>query len=396
MNQPKLYTKDFLILAFVNFFVALNFYLLMIVMSVFAMDKFDSPPSQAGLAASIFVIGALFARLFSGNLIERIGRKKMLFSGLILCLGMTLLYFNIKSIWSLLAVRFLHGAAFGIASTALGTIVTNIVPKERRGEGIGNYMLSITLATAIGPFLGIFINQHGTYQTIFIACAIFASISLGAAFFLSVPEIKLTKEYLKEIKEFKLNNFFEPKVIPISIVCALFYFSFSSIISFLSAYAKDIDLVDAASFFFLVFATVILFSRPFTCRLFDSRGENFTMYPAMLIFMIGLIFLSQAQHGYTLLLAGALTGLGFGIVQASGQAISVKLTPRHRLGLANSTLYIFIDLGTGFGPFILGLFIPYTGYRGMYIGMAIVSLACMFLYYLLHGKSSMKSTFHTA
>jgi len=268
----------------------------MIVMSVFAMDRFNSSPSEAGLASSIYVIGALFARLFSGNWIERIGRKKMLFSGLILSLGMTLLYFGINNVWSLLIVRFLHGAAFGITSTALGTIVTNIIPKERRGEGIGIYMLSVTLATAIGPFLGMFISQHGTYKTIFIACAISASFSLGAAFFLSVPEIKLTHEYLKEIKGFRFNNFFEPKVIPISIVCAFLYFCYSSILSFLSAYAQDIELVDAASFFFLVFAAVVLFSRPFTGRLFDSKGENITMYPAMLIYMIGLIILSQAHQ----------------------------------------------------------------------------------------------------
>jgi len=75
------------------------------------------------------VIGALFARLFSGNWIERIGRKKMLFSGLILSLGMILLYFGINNLKSLLIVRFLHVAAFGITSTASGTIVTNIIPE---------------------------------------------------------------------------------------------------------------------------------------------------------------------------------------------------------------------------------------------------------------------------
>jgi len=388
MNQPKLWTKNFLILAFVNFFVALNFYLLMIVMSGFAMDMFESSPSEAGLASSIYVIGALFARLFSGNWIERIGRKKMLYLGLILSLIMTLSYFWIFSIMSLFIIRFLHGVGFGITGTALGTIVTNIVPKERRGEGIGYYTLSVTLATAIGPFLGMFISKYGSFNLILVACSISASFSLGATLFVSVPEIILTKEYLKEIKGFRLNNFFEVKVIPISFVCALLYFCYSSILSFLSPYSKEIQLVDAASFFFIVFAAVILFSRPFTGRLFDSRGENFTMYPAILIYMIGMIILSQAHHGYTLLLAGALIGLGFGVVQSCGQAISVKLTPPHRLGLANATFFILIDLGTGIGPFILGLFIPYTGYRGMYIGIAVVACACLFLYYLLHGKNA--------
>lgn len=388
MNKPKLWTKDFLILAFVNFFVALNFYLLIVVMSVFAMDNFDSSPSVAGLASSIFVLGALFARLFSGNWIERIGRKKMLYIGATLSLIMTLLYFRINNVQFMFIVRFLHGATFGITSTALGTIVANIIPVERRGEGIGYYMLSVTLATAIGPFLAMFISQYGNYTTIFIVCAISASFSLGATLFLYVPELKLTQEYLQEIRGFNFSNFFELKAIPISIVCSVLYFCYSSILSFLSAYAKDIQLVDAASFFFIVFAVAILFSRPFTGRLFDLKGENITMYPAILIYMMGFLVLSQAHHGYTLLLAGAMIGLGFGVVQSSGQAISIKVTPPHRLGLANSTFYIFLDLGTGIGPFVLGLFIPFTGYRGMYIGVASITFACIFLYYLLYGKNA--------
>lgn len=387
MIEPKLWTKDFLILAFVNFFVALNFYLLMVVMSVFAMENFSSPPSEAGLSSSIFVLGALFARLFSGNWIERIGRKKLLYAGLTLSLLMSSLYFGISGVTSLLIIRVLHGAGFGITSTALGTIVTNIIPKERRGEGIGYYMLSVTLATAIGPFLALFISQYGSFKLIFIVCIVSASLSLGATLFLTVPEMKLTEEYLKEISTYRLNNFFEAKAVPISLVCALLYFCYSSILAFLSAYSKEIDLVSAASFFFIVFATVILLSRPITGRLFDSKGENITMYPAIFIYMLGMIILSQAHHGYTLLLAGAFIGLGFGVVQSSGQAISVKVTPPHRLSLANSTFFIFLDLGSGIGPFLLGLLIPLTGFRGMYIVIAIVTFVCMFLYYLLHGKN---------
>ena len=54
MHKPKLWTKDFLIICFANFFVALNFYLLMVISSVFAIDSFHSSPSEAGLAAGIF------------------------------------------------------------------------------------------------------------------------------------------------------------------------------------------------------------------------------------------------------------------------------------------------------------------------------------------------------
>jgi len=388
MIKPQLWTKDFLIGTLANFFLMMNYYLLIVIMTAYAMDTFNSSPSEAGLAASIFVIGALFARLFCGRWIERVGRKKMLITGTILCLAMTLFYFGINNIWFLYIIRFLHGVAYGIAATAVGTIVTNIIPKSRRGEGIGYYMLSITLATAIGPFLGMFMMQHGSFRLIFVACTISAVLTFVNVLCLSVPEITLTNKQLEEMKGFKWSNFFESKAIPISIVCAIIYFSYSSLISFLTPYAKEIHLMDAASFFFIVYAVVILVSRPITGRLFDSKGENIIMYPAFITFMIGMIFLSQARHGVTLLVAGAFLGFGLGVVQSCGQAIAVKVTPQHRLGLANSTFFIFVDVGVGVGPFVLGLFIPFSGYRGVYMGMAIVTVACAFLYHLLHGRKA--------
>lgn len=222
MNTPRLWTKDFLIVSTVNFFVAINFYLLMVIISVFAMENFHSTPSEAGLASSIFVIGALIARLFSGRWIERIGRKKTLYVGLTSSLVMTLLYFGVNSVMLLFVIRFLHGAAFGISSTATGTVVANIIPKERRGEGIGYYMLSVSIAAAIGPFLAMFLSRHGDFTVIFITSAISGALSLVATFYLLVPEIQLTEEQLHEVKRLKLTGFLETKAIPISLVVPLF------------------------------------------------------------------------------------------------------------------------------------------------------------------------------
>ena len=163
MSPAKLWTKDFIILAFVNFFIAINFYLLMVMVSVFAVDHFQASPGKAGLAAGIFVIGTLIARVFSGKWIERMGRKRMLVFGLVFSFVMSLFYFGATSIFLLMIIRFFHGAAFGMATTAAMTIVAQVVAKERRGEGIGYFMLSVTLATAIGPFLGMTIHQNGSF-----------------------------------------------------------------------------------------------------------------------------------------------------------------------------------------------------------------------------------------
>jgi MFS family permease len=267
-----------------------------------------------------------------------------------------------------------HGAAFGIALPVAISIAANIIPVERRGEGMAYYLsLGGALGAATGPFLGMFIIQHGSYNIIFMVCTIFAVLSLVIAFILSIPEVKLTAEQLNETKELKFSRLFAIKAIPISIVGAVIYFCYSSVVTFLSAYSREINLIEIASFFFVFSSIAILISRPFVGRLFDSKGENIVMYPAILIFMIGLIILSQIHHGVTLMLSGVLIGIGLGNINSSGNTIAIKVVPPHQTGLAVSTFLTSMDMGLGIGPFILGLFVPLAGYRGVYLGAAIVT-----------------------
>jgi MFS family permease len=392
LEKPKLWTKDFVIITFLNLITFLNFYLLIVIISGYAISRFDSSPGEAGFSASIFVIGTIIIRLFAGKWIVRIGHKKTLSAGIILCLLMSLIYLVVNSIYLLNAVRFLHGVAFGIATTATGTIVASIIPKGRSGEGIAYFGMSITLATAIGPFLGMFLNQLGGYNMVFIANTMATAVGVVFLRLLSFSVIELTKGQLQEVSGFKFNNFFEPKVIPISNVIMIIYICYGSIVSFLAVYAQEINLSDAASFFFIIYAAVILISRPFIGRLFDSLGENLIMYSSIIIYIIGMALFSNAHHGFTLLLSGALLGIGIGAIQSSTQAISVKITPMHRMGLANSTYLLFLDLGMGIGPILTGLVIPFTNYRGVYTGAAIVGAACLLLYYLVHGRTVLYSS----
>ncbi|MCM3675356.1 MFS transporter [Peribacillus simplex] len=384
-SRPRLWTKDFVIVSSINFFITLIFYLLMVTLAIYAVNELDASTSEAGLISGIFIIGTLIGRLFIGRFIDSIGRKKTLFIGLIFFTLTTLLYFVDLGIGFLLVNRLIHGMAMGMASTATGTIVAQIIPATRKGEGIGYYSMSATLATAIGPFIGLYMAQHTSFQVIFSFCLALGVISLITAFFLYVPALKVTAK-VSESKGFKLSNFIEPKALPISIITLLLAFCYSSVLSFISFYAIEIDLVNTASFFFVVYAVAVLLSRPFSGPLMDRKGSNFIMYPAFMIFGIGLLLLSITTNSFTLLAAGFLIGLGFGNMQSSSQAIAVKLTPPHRMGMATSTFFIMLDAGLGFGPYILGFIIPVTGYSTLYVILGVVVIATSVLYYFLHGK----------
>ncbi|MGG6360551.1 MFS transporter [Peribacillus frigoritolerans] len=384
-SSTRLWTKDFVIVSSINFFITLIFYLLMVTLAIYAVNELDASTSEAGLISGIFIIGTLIGRLFIGRFIDSIGRKKTLFIGLIFFTLTTLLYFVDLGIGFLLVNRLIHGMAMGMASTATGTIVAQIIPPTRKGEGIGYYSMSATLATAIGPFIGLFMAQHTSFQIIFSFCLALGVISLITAFFLYVPALKVTAK-VTESKGFKLSNFIEPKALPISIITLLLAFCYSSVLSFISFYAIEIDLVNTASFFFVVYAVAVLISRPFSGPLMDRKGSNFIMYPAFIIFGVGLLLLSMTTNSFTLLAAGFLIGLGFGNMQSSSQAIAVKLTPPHRMGMATSTFFIMLDAGLGFGPYILGFIIPITGYSTLYVILGVLVILTSVLYYFLHGK----------
>ncbi|MCQ6279442.1 MFS transporter [Bacillus sp. EB600] len=386
MKKEKLWTKDFISVAAANFFLMLTFYLLMVTISVFSVNEFHSNESQAGLASSIFVIGALVGRLFGGRYMERIGRKNLLVIGIIIMIVSSVLYFGVNSFALLISNRLLHGFAFGIAGTATGTIITQVIPKSRGGEGIGYFALSMTLAAAIGPFIGMYILQQFNFMIMFIFCLVCVAISLGISLFLKVPKVTLTKEQSSEMKGFKLANFIELKAVPITIVATITAFCYSGILSFLTFFAKENHITEAASFFFIVYAIALLLTRPFSGRWFDTAGPSSTMYPAIICFFIGMIVLSQSHIGMVLLIAAAFIGIGYGTYMSGAQTIAVQAAPAHRIGLATSTFFILTDIGLGIGPFLQGLFVPIIGYNGLFVTLGILLVICLPLHYLLIGK----------
>lgn len=83
-------------------------------------------------------------------------------------------------------------------------------------------------------------------------------------------------------------------------------------------------------------------------------------------------------------------GFGFGTFAAMGQAIAIKIAPKHRMGLATSTFLAVSELGIGLGPTILGILIPFLGFRGLYAMMSGLVLFAMFVYFLVNHKLHME------
>ena len=386
MGRERLFTKDFTLDTAISFCCSLNYFTLLINITGFAMATFSASSSEAGLAAGIYVIGGLISRVTLGKYVEMVGRKRMLILGLSIALVMSATYFFVSSMAMLYVIRFLHGTAYGISSTCTNDIIVRILPQSRRGEGLGYFLLSITVATAIGPFLGMEFGQSGNYTAVFTVGLVMYSVALLLALLLRVPEEVLTEEQKREARSFDLRHMFQFSAVPLAVTCMVFYFAYSGVLSFISSYAADIDMVEAATYFYLAVAAGTLISRLTTGKIYDSRGPNVVMFPAYVAFFVGMVAFSQATTALLLLAAGFVIGYGVSIVYTINQAIVVSKSPAHRYGVTTSTFAAIVDLGSGLGPSILGFVLAFSGYREMYLICAFVSLISLVMYWLLHGR----------
>lgn len=391
IQKEKLFNTGFITITTINFIVFLIYYCFVVITAKFATSELGANPAQAGFAAGIYIIGTLIARLYIGKKLELIGRKQMLRFGAIIYLITTIAYLISTNIIILDTVRFLNGFAYGTISTAANAIVTAYIPKSRNGEGINYYGLSTSLAAAIGPFIGILLLPIVGFKSVIILAIVLSVLVTVACYLFPVQNIELTDDHKKLLNSWSLNTFIEYKVLFISIVAFLIGLSYSSVLGFLSIYADNLGLSTAGAFFFVVYALIITFTRPFAGQIFDAKGENAVMYPSFLFLAIGLLTLSYTTTSFMLLLSGALIGLGYGTFMSNGQAVCLKLVEPSKVSIALSTYFIGLDLGLGFGPYALGTVHSFLSYSGIYVLCAVLTVAVAILYSIFYKGNSGKT-----
>ena len=77
-TNNRLWTKDFIFITFVNLFMYLIHYMLVVTITEYTIDKYHASESIGGLAAGIFIIGMLAGRVGYCRIIYHIKTKKVL------------------------------------------------------------------------------------------------------------------------------------------------------------------------------------------------------------------------------------------------------------------------------------------------------------------------------
>ncbi|MCD8815480.1 MFS transporter [Staphylococcus arlettae] len=392
--KSPIWTKSFNINFLTNFLVYLCMYLLIVIIASYTKSTYNVSDSVAGLVSGLFIIGSLIGRFATGKYVNKIGPKRILLIGLILLIITQLFYFIEGSITILMITRILNGIATGVTTTATGTIAAYVTPAERKSEGISLFSLSLVIGAAIGPFFGLLLIDAFPISFLFTICLLCGIVSLLISLFINI-QFDITQPAKTPSttpkKAFDINNYIAKEAIPVAIIMMIAGLSYSSILTFLQFFAEEINLVTLSSYFFIFYAIASLITRPVAGRLMDDKNENVVVYPAFIFLILTYFVLSITDTGWMLIVAGLLLGAGYGNISSSMQAIAIKVSPPAKYGIATSTYFIGLDLGLGFGPYVLGFITSTLSYGQLYGIMAIMIIFTTFLYFFVHGRKVKRS-----
>ncbi|MFU9045731.1 MFS transporter [Acinetobacter tibetensis] len=375
----QLWNKSFILCLANNLFLFIFYFAQTTILPIYILQDLHGSLAQAGLAMTLFMASSIAVRPFSGLIIEKFGRKKTLFiSELLFCL-FSVAYIFADNLEVLLWLRFLHGIWFSILTTVTVPIANEFIPDSRRGEGMGYFVMSVNLGIVLGPLIGLSLIQPLSYAVV--ASILAAVVCLGFIFCFLIPIHATTSNTLAPQKrQLSIHDFIEKKALPVSIMAMMVSFAYASIMSFISTYSASKNLLAYASLFFIVFAISMMSLRPFTGKIYDRKGPSYVIYPALALFSVGLIVLSQINSLIGFMFAAIFIGMGFGSVQPCLQTLAIQRAAPQRIGHATSTFFTFYDLGIALGSILLGILITAQGYSMSYLLCAVIVLLSLLFY----------------
>ncbi len=344
----KLWNRNFTLLTFSNFFMFSGYYALFSTLPIYISTELHAPKSVIGLVLASYIVASVVVRPFAGFGLDKYGRKKIFILSL---LSYALVFNGYIIAWTvavMILVRFTHGLTWGLTTTSNSTIAVDIIPSNKRGEGIGYFGISTTLGMALGPAIGSFILQHAGYQAMFIAGFIISLASMGMAASMHYPD----KGPPRSI-QLRFSTLFETTSLLPSFNLLLTNITYGGMLSFVALYGRELGIHNSSAFF-LIYALGIISARFTSGKFFDRHGPRTILLICLLLLIAGFPVLALIQNPIGFFGAAVILGFGNGVVYPTFQAMTNNMAPRNRRGAANSTLYIFVDIGMGLGMIFVG------------------------------------------
>lgn len=383
-TTDRLWTRDYVFVCIAAFMMSFSFFILVPTLPLYLEETFHIGKSLVGVVLSCYVIAVLSVRPLTGYVADTFPRKKVYIIAYAIFVATFLGYFAITaSLAMFILLRIFHGFSFGMLTTAGNTLVIDVMPSSRRGEGLGYYGVTNNLAMAFGPMAGLFIIDSGNYMLLFVTSLVTGIVGLTLGSLVRVPKRELPKG------DFKLSadRFFLKEGIRACIAFFLLAIPYGMTTSYIALYALDSGITQSSGLFFTVMAAGLIASRLHSGKRVDRGYITETIRMGICIAFLGAVGEAalggvaslSVTAGYVLYFVTAfLFGYGYGTMFPAYNTLFINLAPNSRRATANATYLTGWDVGIGCGM-LLGGYISQWGYSYCYMmGAMLIIIALVF------------------
>lgn len=380
--KDRLVTPSYCFILAANFLLYFGFWLLIPVLPFYLSEVFSAGNSTIGIILSCYTVAALCIRPFSGYFLDSFARKPLYLMAYFIFMTMFAGYIIAGSLTLFILFRIIQGVSFGMVTVGGNTVVIDIMPSSRRGEGLGYYGLSNNIAMAVGPMSGLFLHDAGMSFTTIFCCSLGSCI----AGFVCASLVKTPYKPPVKREPISLDRFILFKGIPAGISLLLLSIPYGMTTNYVAMYAKQIGINATTGFFFTFMAIGMAISRIFSGKIVD-RGKITQVISAGLYLVVFSFFLLSAcvyliswndmLCTVVFFAVALLLGVGFGIMFPAYNTLFVNLAPNSQRGTATSTYLTSWDVGIGIGMLAGGYIAEVSTFDKAYLFGACLTIVSM-------------------
>lgn len=348
MEKPKkIWNKNFILLFITNLLVLAAFYASIPIIPIYCQE-IGITGSKIGIVLTAMSVATILFRPIAGYLLDNFNRYIVYIIFLALfCLSFpSFLIFPIFG--ALIVIRLYMGAVYSVCGSATMTLASDVLPPGKITEGISRFAFTISIGMAVGPYVGIQVQNHmsskASFLTVF-AIAVVALICVSCCK-ISYPKIKR--------KKFALRDSIYKPALPFMFNMMFLMIPYGAVIAYSSILAQEKGLMSVIPYFYICLVLGMLLSKLSTQRWIDAGNYHILVFASLIVLIVTMasyLFLTTGTH---LLLAGFFFGLGYGILQPLFQSFVTGTTPAPKRGVANATYLLSYDIGIGIGSLLMG------------------------------------------
>lgn len=352
--------------------------------------------AEAGIFAGFYSVAVIVSGFFVGRIIDSNDKYN------IACLGLGLFCLSIigKAFLPILFLftlyQIIQGFSYSLSNSAQSAILLDILPNSKLTRGIGYYSVIKSLSFSLGSSFAVTITEKYGTSRFFLVTLIIASIALILNLLMRSKWFKKRFETFNkddvevikntDIEEYNgLNKYIEIKTLSICLIQILFTFSLTLTTSYLPSYTKTIGLL-GISIYYTFNAFTMFITRMFFSKQIEKIGNFNSIVIGISLGAITTIALLFTKRLEIFAIIAIFNAIGISLVNPTLNIYATKDVPLNRRGVASSTYYTSLDLGSGAGGMIWGLLIPLIDYKYSFVLATFILIVNLVLSYIILRK----------